>query len=300
MSLSRFARQTNAVDFAYGINPQVPPVLVTNGPNASGSGTITMAFGYFITADGTEVTAPFNTNAPIIVGGGSLVETVTPSSVSNSTPRQFNTAQITATFTNLHGNGDQVRSGTCGLQEAINWLASVGGGTVVVDSSWVGLGGTTAMIQAASLQGVVLLDNRGGTVNSTGPFKSQVVLTNTQILQMFTTAVQLLPPPGTGYFYNILKATLVNENSGTAYAAGGAISIGYGTTPIQGLSGTIANTFLTSPTVTQVIQLAGVNLASTTEAQFDNVGIFINNASGAFTTGVGTLKCSIVYSVESK
>lgn len=303
MALSRFSRQVNANSFFYGgPGSDFPPALVVvAAPGVSGAQTVTTQGSSVAATDGTIFT-PLSTNAPITIGTGANAETVTPSAVSNNVQSNLYglSSTATATFANAHYPGDRIASGTFGLQEAINYLAGLGGGTVILDSAWVTNGGTTAIIQAAIWSsGVTLLDNRG-TVNPAGPGKTSVVLTNTQILNMFTTAVQLLPPPGAGYFYNILKATVINENLGTAYAAGGAITIGYGTTPIQGLSGTIANTFLTTPTVTQVIQLAGVNLASTTEAQFDNAGIFINNASGAFTTGAGTLKCSLVYTVEAK
>src|SRR5512135_3322384 len=117
MSLTNFSGQYKASNFAYGLNSQVPGLMVVNGPNATGSGTLTLAFGYFVTADGYEVTAPLNTNAPITVGG-STMETVTPSAVSNSTPKVYAASTLTATFASIHGNGDMVRSGTAGLQEA--------------------------------------------------------------------------------------------------------------------------------------------------------------------------------------
>ena len=68
----------------------------------------------------------------------------------------------------------------------------------------------------------------------------------------------------------------------------------------QALSGTIAASFLTSQTTTQLIQLAGANLGSTTEALYDNQPIAMNNATGAFATGGGTLKVSLTYTLESK
>jgi hypothetical protein len=174
MSLSKFASEFNAVAFAYGVNPQVPPLLVINGPNATGSAALTLAFGAVATQDGTTFT-PLNTNAPIIVGGGSSVETVTPTAVSNSTPLIFGTAQVTATYANLHGNGDQVRSGTVGLQEAINYVAGYGGGVVVVDAGWSYLGGTTAMIAAAVVPANVdIVDERNGFGAVAGNYPASV------------------------------------------------------------------------------------------------------------------------------
>jgi hypothetical protein len=167
MALSRFSGQFNAFEFAYGVNPIVAPLVAINGPAATGAGTLTLAYGYFTTADGTVVNYPLNTNAPIIVG---LIqsETVTPSSVSNTTPGIYGSPTVTATFTYLHGNGDEIRSGTVGLQEAINYCANVyGGGTVIVDARWALYGGTTAMLSAAVVPpNVTISDVRNGIGSS--------------------------------------------------------------------------------------------------------------------------------------
>ena len=298
--LSVFAGFFNASDFAYGINNRTSALLVNSGAAATGSGTLVLVSPYTNLPDGT-ILSPLATTAPINVGSDSGMDTsVTPTSVSitGGSPPPFATSTVTASFTYLHGSGDQISSATCGLQEAINYANLKGGGTIVVDAGWTAMGGTQAMIAAATLfEGVEILDNRAGF----SPLKTSVTLTNAQILTLSSTPVELLPPPGVGAFYNIVKATLINECTGTAYASGGVIEIGYGTAvTTEALSGTIAATFLTSPTVTQVIQLAGVNLASTTEALYDNQPIYINNATGNFTTGTGTLKVSLVYTVEGK
>src|SRR5271170_6207533 len=165
---SRFAGHYNAGEFAYGINKTTPPLLVIAGPQATGSGTLTLTGATTQTNDGT-VFSPLNTNAPITVGGNSNTETVTPSAVSviGGNPSPYSQSTVTASFTYLHGNGDSVRSGTCGLQEAINYAASKGGGIVIVDAGWTMLGGTDAMIEAAvEGAGVSIQDNRtGGIVN---------------------------------------------------------------------------------------------------------------------------------------
>jgi hypothetical protein len=302
MAISRFSRQFRAVEYNYGGNGVQDPaaLVVISGSNAAGvSGTLTVQNGFFTMTDGTKVT-PFNTNAPTSIVNASGADTQTPSAVStNVQSNTFGpTATITATWTNAHAPGDRVSSGTAGLQEAINHCNSLGGGTVVVDAQWTAEGGTTAMLIAASYPGGVrLLDNRFGQ----GTSSTSVILSNAQILNLSSTAVQLLPAPGANYFYNILKATVVNESGGTAYSAGGAITIGYGTAAnTQALSGTIASTFLTSPTVAQVIQLAGANLASTTEALYDNQPISMLAATANFTTGSGTLKVSLTYTLEGK
>ena len=299
---SRFAGQYRATDFNYGgIGQDGPPALVVaSGPGTTGSETLTVYGGSITVSDGTIVSV-LATTAPITIANAAGVDTITPSAVSTNVQSNIYgpTATLTGTFTYAHYAGDRIASGTVGLQEAINYTSSKGGGTVVVDNEWVVQGGTAAMLAAATTPaGVTILDNRVGG----NPLKTYVVLSNAQILALSTTAVQVLPAPGAGYFYNVLKATLVNECTGTAYTSGGAITIGYGstTTLTQALSGTVAASFLTSQTTVQVIQLAGANLASSTEGTYDNQPISISNASGAFATGTGTLKVSLTYTLESK
>jgi hypothetical protein len=304
MALHEFAGLYRAASYGYGLGevPTAPPPLtVVAAPGLSGAQTITVFGGPTPLSDGSYPNV-VNVNAPIIVGTAGNAETVTPTAV--STVIQSSTfgitSTITATFSNAHYPGDRVQSGTAGLQEALNAASGAGGGTVVVDQAWVKLGGTQAMLLAATVPlGVVIWDNRTGAGDVQ---QDTVVVTNAQILLLFTTAVQLLPAPGAGSFYNIIKATLVNENTGVAYTSGGALTVGYGPTSglVQALSGTIAATFLTSPVVSQVIQLAGVNLASSTESTYDNQPIFINAATANFATGTGTLRVSLVYTIESK
>ena len=160
----QFGGARRAVDYAYGIQTNIEPLRVDNPtPTGTGSQTLTVAFGNITAGDGTVV-APLSTNAPITVGNtaGANMETVTPSAVSCTTPAIYDTCTVTATFTFSHGKGDQIRSGSYGLQEAINAAAgSTAGGSVIVDFAWVTLGGTTALITAANpFSSAPIVDNR--------------------------------------------------------------------------------------------------------------------------------------------
>ena len=294
---SSFAGWYDAADFAYGINSKVAPLLVVLPiTGATGAQTLTVAFPATNLPDGT-ILAPLNTNAPVFIGGNSNMETVTPSAVSNGPNTSYSQSTLTGTFTYAHGNGDQVRSGTCGLQEALNYAASKGGGIVVVTAGWTALGGTDAMIEAATLpSGTSILDNRTGGESE----DSTVSLSAAQVNTMFTTPVELLPAPAAGSFYVVQQAILINENGGTAWTGGGAITIGYSNAnpgSPNALTGTIAATFLTSPTVKQIITLAGAQIASSVESGVDALGIFISNASAVFATGTGSLKVRLIYTL---
>lgn len=125
----------SAWDFAYGVAPNVAPLLVTAGSNTSGTYTVTVAYGNTTTASGL-VFAPLSTSAPVTIGGGTAAETVTPSAVSCSTPGVQYTCQFTATFANAHNNGDLVRSGDGGLQETAAYVVAKGSGAVVLSPDW--------------------------------------------------------------------------------------------------------------------------------------------------------------------
>lgn len=142
----RFAGRVSAIDYAYGVNAiGLPgPLVVDGGPYVVGSQSITVQYGYTTAGDGTVIN-PLATNAPVIVGGPTNQETVTPTAVSCSTPAVYDSCTFTATFANAHGRGESIISGTYGAQEAINSLAK-SGGLVVLSPAWASTGGTAATI----------------------------------------------------------------------------------------------------------------------------------------------------------
>jgi len=150
-----FAGQFNAVDYNYGGGVGFPPALtVLVGPQTSplsNPGSITLESGLCVATDGRTF-GPLSTNAPVIVGNGPLQERVTPASVyGNGIDSPIGQAGFTATFSNTHGLGDSVASGTFGLQEALNACAAYGGGEVVVDQGWVKAGGTSTIYAAVTV-----------------------------------------------------------------------------------------------------------------------------------------------------
>jgi hypothetical protein len=132
----------NAFDFAFGVAPGVAPLLVTAGSPNSGTYTVTLAFGNTTSTSGL-VFAPISVNSPVTIGGGTAVETVTPSAVSCSTPAVQYTCQFTATFANAHNNGDLVRSGDFGLEESAGYAAAHNGGLIVLSPLFLQAAGIT-------------------------------------------------------------------------------------------------------------------------------------------------------------
>ena len=257
-----FAGNARVDDFAYGTRNHGPALQVGGGGGTSGSYTITLNYGKTVTGASGLTFYPFSgPNFPALaIGSGATYEVVTPSAA-NCGPGAADTyqqCQITATFTYAHGAGDVVRSGDGGIFEAATFMSSL------------------------------------------GPQRLVVTLTNAQILALQTAPVQLLPAPGTGVFYTVNKAILVNENTGTAYAGTpGVITVGYTSSlTTNALSGTVAATFLTSPTAPTAITVTGGVTAATATSALSNQPIYINVATNNPTTGTGTLKVILEYSIS--
>ena len=291
--ISKFAGMYDAAAYAYGINTDAPAALqVITGSTGTGAYTLTCQPQKSVNPNAASCVP--TTNTPITVGLGSNAETVTPSGAALDT---LGNILITATFANAHGAGEQVRSGTVGLQEAINAASLAGGGQVLLSPAWGKLGGTQAMIEAVTDAANVSINDlrTGGETN-----EATLTLTAAQVNTMYTTPVELLPAPAAGSFYVVQQAILVNENGGTAWTSGGAITIGYSNAnpgSPNALTGTIAATFLTSPVAKQIITLAGAQIATALESTVDALGIFISNATGVFATGTGTLKVRLLFTI---
>lgn len=149
---NNFAGHYNANDYAYGCSAlgktQMPgPLSVGIGTTVAGAATVTLNYSYSTLPDSNQF-FPLSLLAPITIGA----ETVTPTAITNANINAGQlTCQVTATFANAHGLGDQIASGTFGLQEAINAANGAGGGVVIITQAWYNRGGTTAIIQASVL-----------------------------------------------------------------------------------------------------------------------------------------------------
>ncbi len=146
---------------------------ITTGNSATGAATITVATANVTLPDGRQV-FPFATTAPLLIGAGGTQETVTPTAVSNCTVTGlgYTACSITASFTYVHGNGEIVQSGTFGLEEAVNDAHAAGGGVVIIDATWVNLGGVNATMTAnKGWTNVAIVDGRGTVSGSAFSYK---------------------------------------------------------------------------------------------------------------------------------
>lgn len=215
---SRAAGRFIAVNYNYGgttpslgfgnpAAPGIPPLKIASGNGSTGSSTITLAVGYVTLPDGRIIfplCAGSNVTGTITCGGatpitvnpgGSNQETVTPTAVSGCNVFPVNTTvpscQVTASFSNLHNQGEFIQSGTAGMQEAYNDAQLAGGGLVAVDAVWSKAGGTTSNITSASMPGpnaVAIEDSRTANASYWYPTPG---LTNITVPTALTTASTL-------------------------------------------------------------------------------------------------------------
>ena len=197
-------------------------------PSGTGSKTFTLTNPTVRLPDGRMI-MPFSTTAPIYVG----TEVVTPTAVGSGCVANspiIGGCSITATFTFAHTNADPVRSGTFGLQEALNDAGTSGGGVVTVDSAWANAGGTTGIINAATLpSNTGIEDARAGLPSpSGGPYlplaggpMSGTAGTGTPVGSVTMTALGVggnIPDPTADWGFPVL-GVFDNENDSASEAA---------------------------------------------------------------------------------
>jgi hypothetical protein len=123
-----FAQSNKSWYFAYDYGTWAIPSQFSNTYIVQGANVC-------LQSNGTSLFFPFNTNAPVLISDvtASLSEVVTASTVTNTSGR----CGITATTVNSH-NGFYLKSGTAGLQEAINALGtgSAYPQVVYLDTRW--------------------------------------------------------------------------------------------------------------------------------------------------------------------
>ena len=274
-----------AADYAYGINPQVEGLIVQYGSNAAGvTGIVNFNKSGVPLSFGRNVDPIFNTNATVNIDGDFGV---TVSAVSTLYPGQPTSITLT-TPTHAHGKGSIVSSGTVGLQEAINDAAArTNGGTVIVDSYWTFLGGTSAMLAAATLPaGVVLSDIRTSS-NANGQYVTP--FHNTELITLVTTGLT------TDSTANLLPANsiilMVTGYVTTTITTSTDWKLGDPTTAARF---TIANTALTagskSPTTSIPPVMIGTGVANATTGMWQLAAAKVRISVTGANAGAGAIR----------
>lgn len=121
-------------------------------------------------------------------------------------------------------------------------------------------------------------------------------VTSAQILSMFATPVSLLRAPDVGYAIVVRNMLVEIITTATQYASGGAVSFVYHGTAVPCHAGSITAATITAGAGTVFNQL-GPAVAANGAIVPTATGVDITNATGAFTTGTGTLKVFFDYHV---
>jgi hypothetical protein len=126
----------------------------------------------------------------------------------------------------------------------------------------------------------------------------QVSVSSANILAMAATPFQIVAAPGAGKTLVVDRATVRITRTATAYASGGVGILQYGNTATgagtNAVDSTLAATFFTGAAgVSESLRNGAVLSDQGTALQ--NLGLFLSNQTGAFTTGTGTLTVDVWY-----
>lgn len=161
----------------------------------------------------------------------------------------------------------------------------------VISESTAGLGVTVDGVLLKD-GGITLVAGAGIALSATvTQYTLDVALTSANLLGMYAAPVDVVTAPSSAYALDFVSAVLINDDA-TDYAAGGAITINYGSGGAA-VSTTLAATFLTA-NGDKVWNLQKLNAAGGYTMPV-GTSLAITNASGAFTTGTGTCRLKITY-----
>jgi hypothetical protein len=125
------------------------------------------------------------------------------------------------------------------------------------------------------------------------------VISNAQVLSMFTTGIILVPAPGVGNAI-IVNSVLFNYIFHTAdFGAGGGLYLHYGTTGHGSVkaSGTLANTFMTTLGANSMAGIGAVSGSAGVTSAITNKALCLTNDTALFNAGGGSLVVTVTYQV---
>lgn len=126
-----------------------------------------------------------------------------------------------------------------------------------------------------------------------------IPIANAAVLTLHSAPALLLAAPGAGLLIDVDSVLLNYVYGTTQFASGGAIQASYGA-GATAATGTVAATFLTSPTANQITKLAGGSgMSNILSSAALNTAIYLYAATGDFTTGDGSLVALIKYRIIS-
>jgi hypothetical protein len=138
------------------------------------------------------------------------------------------------------------------------------------------------------------------TSGASGLIVAQTTLTAAQVLAMYAAPIQIVVAPAAGQVVRAVDFELSTAPS-TQFANGGAVILQYDSTAngagTNSLTNTIAAAIINNASA-QFAALKGADLTGAAASGFAAKGLYISNATGAFTAGTGsTVKLTVTYRV---
>lgn len=150
-----------------------------------------------------------------------------------------------------------------------------------------------------ALSGTVGLVGSDASDQVTYPLQVGIPLTSAQLLALNTTPVTLIPAPGAGFAAFLESMVFEMNRTATAYAGGtGGVNAVYAGATGTAVSAVIpATVFTTAGAATTLLAIGGQHVVGSTAAPIlanTAVQLFAN---AALTTGTGTAKVYVTYSI---
>lgn len=179
-------------------------------------------------------------------------------------------------------------------------------GIVHAGGSGVPTNGTTGTLAGKAGIGGTYIDGLGNTWTNVGTKASpvwspegpvSVSLTSANLLAMFGTPVAVIAAPPAGYSIILNNLLIQTTRTSTAYASGGTINLVYHGGAVVPHSGTGPASLLTTAGAAVTLLQLGPATGASGIVVPTATGIDITNNTGAFTTGTGTMKLYVAYTI---
>lgn len=147
-------------------------------------------------------------------------------------------------------------------------------------------------------EGFFNYDSVSGALVPQGVVSTQVVVTSAQILGMYATPVLIIPAPKATQLIIVGRITGTLVFNSAQYAAGGALGLEWGN--VAHGAGPAASTTLAAATLNGYAASNNFELTpdnTDTLANTIGLGVYLSNATGAFTTGDSKLLLNVSYQV---
>lgn len=253
------------------------------------------------------------TDSGMIIANGLLQQTASTSLTAHSGGGQTSALALTKgvnNVTTVAAAGDSVRlpASAAGQEITItnsgaNSMQVYGAGTDTINGVATGTGVAQLPGQTVVYTAAVAGNWLANIATNPNPLLfASVPMTAAQFNGMYAAPFLLVAAPGANKMIAVESMELVMTFGTADYAAGGIVAAQYGSTvhgagPLATNSEAAADFFAAASTVFQFIGTSGNTVGALPFSTCANVGLYLSNASGAFTTGDSTWVVKVYYRI---